>query len=68
MIRKVYEVDPLMCPKCQGQMKIAAFITDYAVVDKIIRRLKLAFTAERPPPPQAQKALLRGVEERGEYF
>ncbi|MCK4758735.1 MAG: acid--CoA ligase [Candidatus Aminicenantes bacterium] len=49
-------------------MKIVAFITDYAVVDKIIRRLKLTFTAERPPPPQAQKALLRGVEERGEYF
>lgn len=26
MIRKVYEVDPLACPKCGGRMKVVAFI------------------------------------------
>jgi len=26
MIRKVYEVDPLLCPHCGGQMSIIAFI------------------------------------------
>jgi len=52
MIRKVYEVDPLICPNCQGQMKVIAFITDYPVVDRIIRHLKLSFQAERPSPPQ----------------
>ena len=26
LIRKVYETDPLRCPKCQGEMKIIAFI------------------------------------------
>ena len=26
--RKVYEVNPLTCPKCQGQMRIIAFLTD----------------------------------------
>jgi len=52
MIRKVYEVDPLLCPQCGGQMKVIAFITDYAVVDRIIHHLKLTFVAERPPPPQ----------------
>jgi len=52
MIRKVYEVDPLLCPHCGGQMRIIAFITDYAVVDRIIHHLKLTFVAERPPPPQ----------------
>jgi len=52
MIRKVYEVDPLVCPQCGGQMKVIAFITDYAVVDRIINHLKLTFVAERPPPPQ----------------
>jgi hypothetical protein len=35
MIRKVYEVDPMVCPKCGGQMKVVAFITDYAAVDRI---------------------------------
>jgi tRNA(Ile2) C34 agmatinyltransferase TiaS len=29
MIRKVYEVDPMVCPKCDGRMKVSAFITDY---------------------------------------
>jgi len=32
-------------------MRIIAFITDYAVVDRIINHLKLSFAAERPPPP-----------------
>jgi hypothetical protein len=32
MIRKVYEVDRLVCPKCQGQMRIIAFINIYEMV------------------------------------
>jgi hypothetical protein len=36
MIRKVYEVDPLLCRRCGGKMRIIAFLTDYAVVDRII--------------------------------
>jgi len=51
MIRKVFEVDPLVCPQCGGTMKVIAFIMDYAVVDRIINHLKLTFVAERPPPP-----------------
>ncbi len=69
MIRKVYEVDPLICPSCGGQMKIIAFIEDHKVIDKIIARLKLTFHAERPPPPQVlQQELLIEAEEKREYF
>ena len=69
MIRKVYEIDPLLCPQCAGQMKVIAFITDYSVVDKIIKHLKLGFKPERPPPPQVlQQELLMAAEERGDYF
>ena len=69
MIKKVYEVDPLLCPSCGGQMSIIAFIEDYKVIDKIIDHLKLTFMAERPPPPQSlQQELLMAAEERGEYF
>lgn len=50
MSRKVYEIDPLVCPKCGGQMKVLAFLTDYAVVDRIIDHQKLRFVAEKPPP------------------
>jgi hypothetical protein len=33
MIRKVYEVNPLVCPDCGGTMKVIAFITDYDGVE-----------------------------------
>ena len=69
MIRKVYEVDPMVCPKCGGQMKVIAFLTDYAVVDRIIDHLKLTFVAERPPPPQvAFQEYLMTAETSAEYF
>ena len=39
-----------LAPTCGGSMKIIAFLTDYAVVDRIIDHLKLTFVAEKPPP------------------
>jgi hypothetical protein len=69
MIKKVFEVDPLLCPACGGKMSIIAFIEDHKVIDKIIGHLKLTFMAERPPPPHVlQQELLMAAEERGEYF
>jgi len=69
MIRKVYEVDPMVCPKCQGTMKVVAFITEYVVVDRIIDHLKLRFIAEKPPPAQVfEQVALTAAEGGGEYF
>jgi len=69
MIRKVYEVDPMVCPHCGGTMKVIAFITDFPVVDKIINHLKLTFVAKKPPPPHiAYQELLIAAETGGEYF
>ena len=36
LIKKIYEVDPLVCPKCGGEMRIIAFIEDYKVIKKIL--------------------------------
>jgi len=69
MIRKVYEVDPLLCPRCGWQMSIIAFIEEHKVIDKIINHLKLTFHAERPPPPQVvQQELMMAAEEGEKYF
>jgi hypothetical protein len=57
LIRKVHETDPLTCPACGAQMKVIAFITNYAVIDKIIHHLGVTFTAKRPPPPARQQEL-----------
>jgi len=69
MIRKVYEVNPLLYSECGAEMKIITFTEDHKVIDKIIRHLKISFMAERPPPPHiVQQELLMAAEERGEYF
>jgi len=39
LIKKVYGVDPLICPKCQSEMKIVAVIQDPDEVRKILRHL-----------------------------
>jgi len=68
MIRKVYEVDPLVCPRCGGTMRVVAFLTEYAVVDRNMEHLKLTFVADRPPPSQVFEQLaLMAAEESGEY-
>ncbi|MDH7512250.1 MAG: hypothetical protein QHH14_04805 [Clostridiales bacterium] len=60
---------PLLCPQCGGQMRIITFLTDYAVVDRIINHLKLTFVAEKPPPPlNAFQEYLMAAEAGGEYF
>jgi hypothetical protein len=69
MIRKVYEVDPMICLKCGGTMKVIAFITEYAVVDRIIDHLKLRFVADKPLPSYVfEQVALTATEESGEYF
>ncbi len=40
LIRKVYEADPLVCPKCQGPMRVIALIDDPAVVRRILEHLR----------------------------
>ena len=68
MIRKVYEVDRLICPRCGGRMKVIAFLTEYAVVDRIIRHLELTFVAEKPPPTHVfEQVALMAAEESGDY-
>ena len=51
LIKKIYEVDPLVCPKCGGNMRIIAFIEDYNMVKKILDYLGIyEFKRDRPPP------------------
>jgi hypothetical protein len=47
----------------------SAFLTDYAVVDRIIDHLKLTFVAERPPPSHiVYQELLMAAETSAEYL
>jgi len=41
LIHKVYEDDPLECPRCKGPMRVIALIDDAAVIRKILSHLGL---------------------------
>lgn len=41
LIQKVYNVDPLICPKCSGKMRIISFIEEEPLIKKILKHLKL---------------------------
>jgi hypothetical protein len=41
LIRKIYEVDPLICPKCGAKMKIVSSIEDDITIHKILPHLGL---------------------------
>ena len=56
LIHKVYEVDPLECPKCKGPMRVIALIDDKTVIRKILTHLGLwvaRIAAPRGPAPPA---------------
>ena len=50
LIKAVFEVDPLKCPKCGGSMKIVSFIEEPVVIRKILKHCNLWKDPPRPPP------------------
>lgn len=51
LIRRVYEVDPLICQECGGEMRILAFLLDPVAIRKILTHLaRQAGLATRGPP------------------
>jgi hypothetical protein len=55
LIQKIYEVDPLTCPKCSGTMQVISVIEDEEVIKKILKHLGLWTIKARPPPKAAGK-------------
>ncbi len=52
LIQKIYNVDPLLCPKCSGSMRIISFIEDLEIIKKILKHLDL-WDVKRKPPRRA---------------
>ena len=50
LIRRVYEVDPLVCPRCGAEMRVIAFITEPGVIRRIADHLRKRERGSRPPP------------------
>ncbi len=65
LLRQIFEVDPLTCPTCGAAMRIVAFITVPAVIDRILTHLRTrsppgrAAGARRPPNVRRSGAQIR---------
>ena len=49
LLRQIFEVDPLVCPKCRGTMRILAFITQASVIDHLLTPLRSRAMAGAQP-------------------
>jgi hypothetical protein len=64
LLKRVFLVDVLDCPKCNGRMRILAAVTAPASIRRVLDHLGLPSEAPRPraarPPPQLDLAEGRG--------
>ena len=51
-IKRIYEVDPLECPKCRAQMRIIAFIQDKHSIKDIMKAQGIPDFQAPPPIPK----------------
>ena len=60
LIKRVYEVDPLSCPECGGQMKVVAFIEPPQgdVIEKILQHCGLWQASSARAPPDMENLVL----------
>ena len=49
LLRRIFEVDPLRCPRWDHAMRIVAFITERAVIDRILLHVARNRPAAGPP-------------------
>ena len=54
LIKRVYEIDPMVCPYCGGEMNVVAFIPppQRVVIEKILQHFGLMQAASPRPPPE----------------
>ena len=50
LIRRVYEVDPLVCPRCGAEMRIIGFTTEPRVITRILDHIRKRDRAPQSPP------------------
>ena len=50
LIRRVYEVDPLVCPRCGAEIRVIGFITEPSLLKRILDHIHKRDRVSRPPP------------------
>jgi len=58
LIKRVYEVDPLCCPQCGGQMKVVSFIEPPHVIEAILKHCGVWPSRSARAPPDVDDLVL----------
>jgi hypothetical protein len=53
LLKRVYDVDVLHCPRCAGRLEVIAAISERSVVTKILAHLGLPTSLPQPAPARA---------------
>jgi hypothetical protein len=62
LLRRIFELDPLCCPRCGEAMRIVAVITEPAVIDRILDHLRRTATpARRSRAPPGRRTAPRAA-------
>src|SRR5262249_43044789 len=73
LLKRVFEIEILVCKQCGGKMRVIAFLTDPEVTRTILAHLNLAFLppqkwpARAPPEPDADPDPALELEQHGEH-
>jgi hypothetical protein len=67
LIKKVFNIDPMICPSCNGNMKIISFIEDQRTIKKILMHLDLWMNHD-PPEEEAAVFSIRNLQLELEPF
>jgi Transposase zinc-binding domain/Putative transposase len=63
LLAKVFQVDPLVCRRCAGPLKVVAYITDSLAIRQILEHLGLS--PPEKPPPDIREVVRVPVDEQG---
>jgi hypothetical protein len=57
LLRRIFELDPLRCPRCGDAMRIVGFLTAPPVIDRILSHLRRSPSRSRRPraPPRRRR-------------
>ena len=55
LLRRIFEIDPLRCPRCGHEMRIVACITQPRVIDRILTHLRRIATEPRRSRAQPRR-------------
>ena len=53
LLKRIYEIDPLICPRCEAVMRVISFITEPKVIRRILEHLSRRSEKDRSPPTSA---------------